>query len=789
MANNEEAFLKELVAAFQEEAAEHLAEIVNGLLKLEKEGTGAGQQETLEIIYRAAHSMKGAARAVNFSDIETLCQAFETVLAEVKKGKIVPRVTDFDTLQQTVDLLQRLLLAPGEVDSQATVAMQKKLASLLDQDKGTVPTQEPHPAPAPDSSKVLASTSAKKSNAVSSANDEPEPSPAIIQEDPPGFPAGKGNKAGSETVRIATKKLSFLFRQVEEMMAIKLYTRQRLDDIRKIVADQENLETEITKITTVIKQHQASSAKTDKGQGNSQNEILTGQILEFADWSSAHYKTMYSKMDSLLKTVKNDERFFGRMVDEHLEDMKKVLMLPFSHLLAVFPKMARDLARDQDKEINFTMTGSEVEIDRRILEGLKDPLIHLVRNCIDHGIEKPGKRQQVGKPPQASLTITVCQCKGNKVEIEVTDDGGGIDRQKVVDAALKVGFIKETDVPALTEQEALACIFQSGVTTSPLITDISGRGLGLAIVREKVDKIGGTISLTTNEGVGTSFTLQLPAMMSTFRGVFIRASDHVFAVPSIHVQQVLRLGMDTVKTVENRETVSLGGNAVSLVWLSDILGLPSDKGMDKNSRIQLLDLCVGTTRIAFVVDEIIREGEGLVKRLGKQLVRVRNFSGVTVMGTGDLVPIIDVPDLMMSASQVAGQPMARRSGEEELQAAEKSLLVVEDSVTSRMLLKNVLESAGYRVVTAVDGLAGWTELKAERFSAVVSDIEMPRMNGFELTAKIRGDQALRDMPVILVTSLDAREDRERGIEAGANAYIVKSSFDQNNLLEVIMRLL
>ena len=782
MVDNEQAFLEKLVAAFREEAAEHLGEIVGGLLKLEKGGLDKDRQETMEIVYRAAHSMKGAARAVNFSDIESVCQSFESALAAMKIGTYMPAVPHFDTLQQTVDLLQQLLTEPEKVEDLPITEMKKNLARLLEQSK-----EEPGEPQQIDKAAIAQEQDA----APISPAQEPKAGTATLQEDQSGSVAEKSTTAVVETVRIATGKLGLLFRQTEEMMAIKLYTRQRLEDIRRIVADQAALDAEMAKMANGFQQYLASSAKTNKPGESTQSKALADRVSEFIDWSHDHQQRMRSNINSLFKTVKTDERFFGRMIDEHLADMKKILMLPFSHLLGLFPKMVRDLARAQNKEIHFVMTGSEVEIDRRILEVLKDPLIHLVRNCIDHGIEKADERKQAGKPPQASVTITVALREGNKVEVDVVDDGGGIDRQKVVKAAVKAGFIKENEVGIISEQDELSCVFHSGVTTSPLLTDISGRGLGLAIVKEKVEKIGGTVSLTTKEGVGTSFKLTLPVMMATFRSVFVRVSERIFAVPSIHIRQVLRLGTDVVKTVENRETVSLDGNAVSLVWLADALELPRNGSKKKNGQLMLLDLCVGKTRMAFVVDEIIREAEGLVKGLGKQLVRVRNCSGVTVMGTGDLVPILDVSDLILSAGRSAGRAVTKSSADKgsEVTDTDMSVLVVEDSVTSRMLLKNVLESAGYKVITAVDGMAGWTEVKAGAFNAVVSDIEMPRMNGFELTAKIRADQALSDLPVVLVTSLEAREDREKGIEAGANAYIVKSSFDQNNLLEVLRRLI
>ena len=334
----------------------------------------------------------------------------------------------------------------------------------------------------------------------------------------------------------------------------------------------------------------------------------------------------------------------------------------------------------------------------------------------------------------------------------------------------------------------MSLIFQSDVSTSPIITEISGRGLGLAIVREKVEKLGGKISIHTELGVGTTFKIILPITLATFRGILIKVSGQNFVVPTINVERVIRIKPETIKTVENKETITIENQAVSFVELSDVLELPRKERNNENSSfIQTLVLNATEKRIAFGIDEVLSEQEVLVKPLGKQLSRVRNITGATVLGTGEIVPILNVPDLMKSAVKVVVSHV--QEVKKEVKDVKKSILVAEDSITSRTLLKNILESAGYYVKTSVDGVDAFTTLKTENFDLVVSDIEMPRMNGFELVSKIRNDEKTSDIPVVLVTGLESREDRERGIEVGANAYIVKRSFDQSNLLEVIKKLI
>jgi two-component system chemotaxis sensor kinase CheA len=436
----------------------------------------------------------------------------------------------------------------------------------------------------------------------------------------------------------------------------------------------------------------------------------------------------------------------------------------------------------------LVIQGSGIEIDRRILEEMKDPLIHLLRNCIDHGIEAPVVRREKQKPPGGTITVAITQQDGGKIGITVADDGAGIDLEKVKASARKLGLLAAGENVKPDEKELLALIFQSGISTSPIITDISGRGLGLAIVREKVERLGGTIEIETRLGVGTTFRMVMPLTLATFRGMLVRAAGQLFVLPLHNVECVVRVDGEDIRTVENRETISLKGQAVALVRLGDVLELPDNSASEAEKNVQAAILGIGPIRIAFQVDEVLGEQEVLVKMLGRQLARVRNVAGACVLGTGQVVPVLNVADLMKSAVQ---QTTARRAPAAEKTAGtqQRSILVVEDSITSRVLLKNILESAGYRVTTAVDGVDAYTALKTATFDLVVSDVEMPRMDGFDLTEKIRADKQYSELPVVLVTALGSREHRERGIEVGANAYIVKSSFDQSNLLQVVGQLL
>jgi len=590
------------------------------------------------------------------------------------------------------------------------------------------------------------------------------------------------------TVRIAVAKLDARLVEAEEMLQAKLTSGQRAEDLRDLAhrfADWRNewaaVEPEARAFRQAIDRPDAARIDHRPGPGS-------GRLLEFLDWNRDHIKSLESKVATLTRTAEQDHREIGKLVDDLLAGSKKLLLLPFATLAVSFPKLVRDLCQDQGKEADLVIRGEEVEIDKRILEEMKDPLIHLLRNCIDHGVEIPALRVRGGKPPRATITLAMTPVNGNKVEILVADDGTGIDTDKVKASAIKHGFLSAKNTNQLPDAEAQTLVFQPQVSTSPIITRVSGRGLGLAIVREQAEKLGGSVSVESQPQQGTSFRILLPSMLATFRGILIEVAGRQFVVPTSHVERVVRAAATDVQSVEGRETIALSGRVIALVRLADVLELPRAEAEAAPSPANpVLVLGLGDQRIAFMVDAVLDEQEVLVKPLRRPLSRVRNIAGATVLGSGHVVPILNIGDLLKSARKTGGA--AVRAAPKAKPAEAKAVLVVEDSITSRMLIKSILESAGYKVRTSVDGMEAFTLLRAEKFDMVVSDVEMPRLNGFDLTARIRADKKLAELPVVLVTARETREDRERGIDVGANAYIVKSSFDQSDLLDAVRRLM
>ena len=747
-------FQSKLVEIFRSEAREHRQAILSGLLEIEKGKAGAEREaQVVESVFREAHSLKGAARAVNMTQIETLCQSLESIFSMVKNGRGRLREGMYDTLYKAMDRIEQL---EGGLGGEASD---------------------------PDLAHQLNAICANLERGDTKGQISPPPSPGTV--------AGedrhdrKAPPAASETIRISSTRLGSLYLKAEELLSVKEALRRRAETLRGLAVTQQSCRSKWNDILP----HASKMRRLLGDLAAPQWEDLagaSGKVLDFLEWAQTRAAEVGESLGALSKAAGEDDVHAGELIDLLLDEMQAVLMLPFSSLLELFPRMVRDLAREEAKQATWEVLGEEIEIDRRVLEGIKDPLVHLVRNCISHGIEKPDARSARGKKPEGRVALKIAQLGSAKAEIVLSDDGAGVDLASVKAAAVKRGFLAEEEAGRIDDRKALSLIFLSEVSTSPLITDLSGRGLGLAIAREKIESLGGLISVETRRGEGTEFRIQLPLTLSTFRGVIVRTGGQRFVIPTMNVERVIKVDRVMVASVENRESISIDDRAVSLLSLSHVLGL--DGGADGNwESFPAVVLHASGTRGAFRVEEVLGEQEVLVKSLGRQLVHVQNVSGATVLDGGAVVPILNVVELLQAASRT--RTGAANTPSEAMDSRKRKILVAEDSATSRVLLKSILESAGFEVKTAVDGAEAFASLRTETFDLLVSDVDMPRMNGFLLSEKIREHVKLANMPIVLVTSLESREDRERGVDAGANAYIVKSSFDQSNLLETIRRLL
>lgn len=471
----------------------------------------------------------------------------------------------------------------------------------------------------------------------------------------------------------------------------------------------------------------------------------------------------------------------SRTLNELQERTMRTRMVPVATITDQLKRTVRDLARSLDKVVEWEVRGGDTELDRGVLHELSDSLIHLVRNAVDHGIEGPDEREAAGKPRQATIRLHAMQL-GSEVTIAVTDDGRGIDVDRVRAQAARQG-VESGD---LTDEDAMQLVFRSGLSTSPFVTDISGRGVGLDVVRTSVESVRGRIEVRTERGSGTEFRIVVPITLAVLPCLLVEAGNQRFALPLHSVVLVQPEHRATEGHVEGRPAVLIEGRPVPITDLSGLLGLPAVEGA-----AYIAVLAAKGQRHAFRIDVLIGQRDVVVKGMGRLIPRIGVIAGASVEPDGSILVVLDPLGLVERVRQTKGASIAAGAvtPAEHDPRREADVLVVDDALTVRELQRTILERAGFRVRVACDGMEALALLSERRSDIVLTDVQMPRMDGFALTEAIRARPALANVPVLILTSLSSDADRMRGLDAGADGYIVKSAFDEHGLLTAIDRLL
>jgi two-component system chemotaxis sensor kinase CheA len=495
-------------------------------------------------------------------------------------------------------------------------------------------------------------------------------------------------------------------------------------------------------------------------------------------------------IQDLLRTDRDDYLRVGHAIVDLRERVRELQMLPVSTLFDMYPRMVRDIAKSLGKQVRLVVEGASVELDRRVLDEIRDPMVHLIRNAIDHGVEAPQARQAAGKVPLGIIKLSA-RAEGDHVVIEIADDGGGIDPVGIRRSAVRKGLLTASEAEALTDEQAMNLIFAPGFSSKDQVSDLSGRGVGLDVVRDKVDRLEGRVSLSSEVGGGTRIALRLPLTLALARVLLLRAGGLLVAVPSTMVEDVLRLPEPLVRRVETYEAMEWHARTIPLVSLANVLERQAQPGAKGARTVVVLSFEEHT--VGFVVDALEGEREVVVKRLDQFLGRVPNVAGATLLSSGEIVVVMHVPQLIASTMGVSPVRLrAKIKAPEEAapqQKRRRRLLVVDDSIIVRDMMKGVLDEAGFDVTLAIDGMDGLEKQLAGSFDLVITDVEMPRMDGFELTRSLKQNAQHANVPIIIVTTLDSPEAKERGLKVGASAYIVKNLLDMSQLVTTIERLI
>jgi two-component system chemotaxis sensor kinase CheA len=725
MPGTDEELREALLATFRDEADELLTAITDDLIALEKGGREIDPAVS-ESIYRRTHSLKGAARAVAVREIESICQHFETALSSLRQGEFVPDAAGYDLFHRAV--LQMRRIVSGEKAS--PVGIIRELRSVT-------------------------STRPK----VTGEREQPPVRSEIphIRE--------------SDTVRIANKSLDRLIAGSDELLLARLSMTHRMREMDSMML-QFSL-WQWTHIQIVTDQRQIEDLIHSGREVSGEDLRALDKILDFLKKNREFIDSLRYSLTTQVQANIRDRAILESSTQMIADAIHDAVLLPFSHIFTQFHGFIRDVAGSSGKQVDFIVDGGEIEIDRRVLEALKDPLLHLIRNAIDHGIEHPGTRISRGKTPKGRIHVRVVPLAGSRVGIDVSDDGKGIEPAIIRASAVRSGFITPEEAENLSDEEILGLTLRSGLSTSPVVTKLSGRGLGLAIVEETTNRLGGSVAVTSIPGQNTCIRMSVPVHHSNFRGIVVRNGRRSYVIPMQQVRSVIR-------TRSGADEIYLNDEVIRLIPLDRAIGAGDTRFDPDDDRLRpVIILTSGAGRLGVFVDEIVRVQEIVVRELGSQLRYVKRITGAGILDDGSIALVIDALDLITSSLQRREKPVSRQKQEG------GRVLVVEDSVTSRELLRSILEEAGYDVTTANDGAEALQRLKEEEHDIVISDVDMPRINGFALTEAIRNDTTLSTLPVVLVTSLDSPGDQEYGIHIGANAYIIKSIFDKEAFLKVV----
>ena len=770
-----------LLSQFREEVDTHLLRLSQGVVVLEQ---NPRDTPVLKDVFRAAHTIKGAAKMMGFADISRITHEMESVLAAMRDGDLLLTPDITDVLIEAIDAVEALTRAHVQLGGGEgpAPAEQEDLVARL---HALVPTDGPAPG-----------TGAGSPARNGQENGHAPAAPG--QEITPALPAANGGggtaPAGSfleDTVRVQVQKLDTLMNLSGEMIISKMQNEAIADRLQAMLEASRALGRTLGALNDTI---------------NRGWDSLSQQDLETA-LSRMH--ELDQDLDQLTATTLREFQAYAGHVNnvaDELEDtVLSVRMLPVESLFTAFPRAVRDMARDSGKQVELATQGGDTELDKKILEALYEPLVHLLRNAVDHGIEPPAARVQAGKAPAGRVGIRAFQ-QGGQVGIEVSDDGAGIDPQVVRRTAVQKGFLPAATAEKLSDDEILPWIYHPGFTTAHIITDVSGRGVGMDIVKSTLEHLNGTVQVSSELGRGTTISLKVPLTLATTQGLLVRVANQVFVLPSHTVETMDYISADDLFMLEGQEAVRLRERTMPLVRLEELLDLGrvhglhtridvGSAGSEWSSGISLAHklpgIVVGESerQLCFLVDELIDERVIVVKSLGPLLANVPTQVGATMLGNGQVVIILDVPSLISEARARSTQGRLAPAWRTAAPIHRYRILVVDDSITTRELEKSILENAGYVVEIAMDGREALNRLEKEpsRFDMMIADIEMPHMDGLELTQRVKQhtDERLRQLPVIIVSSLASDAYKRRGIEVGAQAYITKGQFEQSRLLDTI----
>jgi two-component system sensor histidine kinase and response regulator WspE len=758
---------------FRMEADTQTAILSEALLELEQDPS---RLDRVEELMRAAHSLKGAARIVNLDPVVDLTHKMEDRFVEVQEGRLTLNGGDVDLFLECLDFLKEISTwSDSEASEKATEAQSSvdgivKRLNLVGQGEA-----EPAPASPTLTEPGIASTNENEPQPISTEDQSVEAAPS--DQPPPKTPT-KGSESPASNqdgfVRVTAKNLNRLMELAAESLVESRQLSQTAANLGALRSTHHSLDGALT---------QLKDALNSIGGDESANFALS-EVRHHASIASQRISEHLDRFEAYLRRN-------GRLADNLYQESLSSRMRPFGEGLGAYPRMIRDISKLLGKKARLEIKGKETQVDRDVLEKLDAPLSHILRNALDHGLEKPEERLSQGKPEIGSVTIEARHHAGS-LRITIRDDGRGVDidrlRQKVISKELTSQEVAD----GLTEDELLEFLFLPAFSTTDQVTEISGRGVGLDVVQSLMQDLGGIVRIETESGAGTSFNLQLPITRSVIRALLMEISGELYAAPISRVERVCIIPEHETHSIESRKYMTLDDKEVGLISAGQILDLGSTQ--EDTTNLSIIVLNHKSKLYGLVVDRFCGERELVVRPLDSRLGKVPNINAAAVHEDGTPILILDIDDLVHSINnRLSGDQwqsaVALTTSDANSSRKRKSVLVVDDSISVRQLQKQILESNGYQVHLAVDGVEGWNATRLGTYDLIISDVDMPRMTGLELVEHIRNEPRFANLPVIIVSYKDREEDRRRGLEVGANFYLTKGSFQDETYINAIIDLI
>ena len=762
--------MKEIMEDFLIEAFELIEQIDHDLVELE---ANPEDLELLNRIFRVAHTVKGSSSFLNFDVLTELTHHMEDVLNKARKGelKITPDI--MDVVLESVDMMKGLLesIRDNGSDAAAGIDIKNICASLTQISEGEAPSAaaEAPVAPAPEPVK------------------EPEPV-APAEEAAPEVSDAELSKLSDSEVEA----------EIERLLKVRKAEDQARRASKGIAPKSPEEIAPATSAAPAPAPKPAPSRERDADKkvpaASSNSAVAQEQTIRVEVKRLDHLMNLIGELvlgkNRLLKIYDDvEERYEGEKFLEELNQVvsslslvttdiqlavMKTRMLPIAKVFNKFPRMIRDLSRDLGKQIDLEISGEETELDKSIVEEIGDPLVHIIRNSCDHGIEDPETRKAMGKPEKGLVQLKAYN-EGNHIVVEIVDDGKGLDADMLKAKSIEKGIITEREADAMSEKEAFGLIFKPGFSTAAKVTNVSGRGVGMDVVKTNIEKLNGIIDIESEVGKGTVMKLKIPLTLAIIQSLLVGTQEEFYAIPLASVLETVRVPIDDIYTIDGKNVLRLRDEVLSLVRLSDVFGV--NKVFDGGDQTYVVIIGVAEAKLGIIVDTLVGQEEIVIKSMGDYLQNIPGIAGATIRGDGRVTLIIDVGAMMEMAKDI--KVNIRAEMEDSTKAKEKpsdyKVLIVDDSKMDRTIMQKSLEPIGVTIVEATNGVEALNIIKSgeHAFDAVLIDIEMPRMDGYTLAGEIRKYSKYRTLPLIAVTSRTSKTDRLRGVEVGMTEYITK----------------